>query len=72
MQTYANRGKGDYVTANICFPYNFFKYFFHKLLAIITRFFVGFDKISALLKISVLRNYISLLFFVWFIIIPDC
>ena len=41
---------------------NFFKYFFHKLLAIITRFFVGFVNISALLKISVLRNYISLLF----------
>ena len=31
----------------------------HKLLAIITRFFVGFVKIPALLKISVLKNYIS-------------
>ena len=31
----------------------------HKLLAIITRFFIGFVKIPALLKISVLKNYIS-------------
>ena len=35
------------------------KYLVHKLRAIITRFFVGFVKISALLKLFVLRNYIS-------------
>ena len=51
------------------------KYLVIKLLAIITRFFVGFIKMPALLKISVLRNYI--LFFVavvvvLFIINLDC
>ena len=73
MRTYGNRGKGDYVTAIICFPYKFFlsKYLLHKLRAIFTRFFVGFVRISALLKISVLRNHISFVF-VWFTIILDC
>ena len=61
MRTYTNKGKGDYVTANIYFPYKFAKCLAHKLLAVITRFFVGFVKISALLKISVLRN-VSFLF----------
>ena len=39
------------------------KYFVHKLLAIITRFFVGFVKIPAWLKISVQRNYSSFFLF---------
>ena len=39
------------------------KYLVLKLLAIITRFFVGFIKIPALVKISVLRKYISFFFF---------
>ena len=51
---------GDYFAANVCFPYDFFKVVIvHKLLAIIIRFFVGFVKIPASLKISALRNYIS-------------
>ena len=51
---------GDYFNANVCFPYDFFKVVIvHKLLAIIIRFFVGFIKIPASLKISALRNYIS-------------
>ena len=49
------------------------KYLVHKLLAIINRFFVGFLKTFALLKISVLGNYISFLFFfAWSVINPDC
>ena len=48
MGTYASRGKGDYV---------------HKLLAIITRFFVGFVRISALLICS---KKLYLVFFFFF------
>ena len=44
-----------------CSHMNFFliKYLFYKLLATITRFFVGFVKMLALFKISVIRNSIS-------------
>ena len=73
MRTYENRGKENYVTANACFPYKFFlsKNLVHKVIAIITRHFIGFVKISALLKTPVPRNYVSFFFFVWYMINPE-
>ena len=38
---------------------NILKYLVHKLLATITRFFVHFVKVPALLKISIVEKYIS-------------
>ena len=38
------------------------KYLVYRLVAIISRFFVGFVKMPALIKISILRSYISLSF----------
>ena len=37
----------------------FIKYLLHNLLTIVTEFFVKIIKISVLLKLSILKNYIS-------------
>ena len=73
MEAYANkmgvcgRGGGGGVMSMWMFPYNCFliQYLVYKLLVIITRFFVCFIKIPALLKISVLKNYISFVHLVY-------
>ena len=57
MRMYANRGRGCHVMRK--FAYNFFriKYLVHKLLAIVTRFFITFIKISVLFKMPFLKNF---------------
>ena len=73
MRTYANREKVIMSLWMLASHVIFLsKYLVHKLLAIITRFFVVFVKISVLLKIFVLRNEMFRDFFVWFIGDPDC
>ena len=60
MRKYANRGRGWVLhkckRSHIIF---LIEYLVHKLLTTVTRFFVSFIKIPVLLKISVLKNYIS-------------
>ena len=66
MRMHTNRGKGIMSLQILASPTNFLiKYLVHKLLAIITRFFVGFVKKSPLLKIFVMGNYISVFHLVY-------
>ena len=47
---------GGHDNSNICIKLFSIKYQFHKLLAIVTRFFVSFIKILVLLKLYVARK----------------
>ena len=52
------RGSGVLANANHCILFISIKYLVHKLLGVVTRFFVSLIKVPTLLKISVLKKNI--------------
>ena len=55
------RGSGGLVNENHCILFILIQYLVHKLLGVVTRFFVSLIKVPTLLKISVLKKTFFLL-----------
>ena len=56
------QGEVDYVTGNVWIEIFLIKYLFHKLLAIVNRFFVGFVNIFTLVKIRIFISVVRLVY----------